>query len=81
LHTVVVAAAALPFANRTITMAKRQRKTSSACQKKIGVVMHEWGKGNLKMGRSGKAVTKRRQAIAIGFSECRRRGLKAATKK
>jgi len=36
--------------------------------------MHERKRGTLKSGRSGKKVTSRKQAIAIGLSEARRAG-------
>jgi hypothetical protein len=36
--------------------------------------MHERKRGTLKSGRSGKKVTSRKQAIAIGLSEARREG-------
>jgi hypothetical protein len=36
--------------------------------------MHERKRGTLKSGRSGKRVTSRKQAIAIGLSEARRAG-------
>jgi len=36
--------------------------------------MHEFKRGRLKMGRSGKKVKSRKQAIAIGLSEARRSG-------
>jgi hypothetical protein len=36
--------------------------------------MHEMKRGELKSGRSGKKVTSRKQAIAIGLSEARREG-------
>jgi hypothetical protein len=38
--------------------------------------MHEMKRGKLRSGRSGKKVTSRKQAIAIGLSEARRRGAK-----
>jgi hypothetical protein len=38
--------------------------------------MHEFKRGKLKSGRSGKKVTNRKQAIAIGLSEARRSGVK-----
>lgn len=41
---------------------------------KISKVMHEYGDGKLKSGKSGKKVTSRKQAIAIGISEARREG-------
>lgn len=36
--------------------------------------------GTLKSGRSGKTVTSRKQAIAIGLSEARRKGKKVPRK-
>jgi hypothetical protein len=38
--------------------------------------MHEMKRGKLRSGRSGKKVTSRKQAIAIGLSEARRSGAK-----
>jgi hypothetical protein len=38
--------------------------------------MHRRKKGTLKSGRSGKVVKGRKQAIAIGLSEARRKGKK-----
>ena len=38
--------------------------------------MHRRKKGTLKSGRSGKTVTSRKQAIAIGLSEARAAGAK-----
>jgi hypothetical protein len=38
--------------------------------------MHERKRGKLRSGRSGKKVTSRKQAIAIGLSEARRSGAK-----
>ena len=43
-------------------------------QQKVKRAMHERKKGKLKSGRSGKKVTSRKQAIAIGLSEARRAG-------
>jgi Family of unknown function (DUF6496) len=61
-------------------MAKYSKKASE----KIEKVMHEKKKGTLKSG-SGKKVTSRKQAIAIGISEARKAGAKvpkrAASKK
>lgn len=37
--------------------------------------------GKLKSGRSGKKVTSRKQAIAIGLSEARKEGAKVPKKK
>jgi len=38
-------------------------------------------RGTLKSGRSGKKVTSRKQAIAIGLSEARKKGAKVPRKK
>ncbi len=38
--------------------------------------MREYKHGSLKSGRSGKKVTSRKQAIAIGLSEARKAGAK-----
>jgi hypothetical protein len=38
--------------------------------------MKERKRGTLRSGRSGKKVTSRKQALAIGLSEARRRGAK-----
>lgn len=43
--------------------------------------MHERKEGTLKSGRSGKKVTSRKQAIAIGLSEARKRGENAVEEK
>ncbi len=43
-------------------------------QTKVAKTMRERKRGTLRSGRSGKKVTSRRQAIAIGLSEARRVG-------
>ncbi|OGG49674.1 hypothetical protein A2763_03265 [Candidatus Kaiserbacteria bacterium RIFCSPHIGHO2_01_FULL_54_36] len=43
-------------------------------QEKVKRAMHEMKRGKLKSGRSGKKVTSRKQAIAIGLSEARKAG-------
>jgi hypothetical protein len=58
-------------------MAKYGRKASEKVEK----AMHERKKGTLKSGRSGKKVTSRKQAVAIGLSEARRAGGKVPPKK
>jgi Family of unknown function (DUF6496) len=42
--------------------------------------MHERKHGTLKSGRSGKKVTSKKQAIAIGLSEARKEGAKVPRK-
>ena len=41
---------------------------------KVEKAMHEKKRGTLKSGGSGKKVTSRKQAIAIGLSEARKEG-------
>ena len=50
-------------------------------QEKVERAMHERKMGKLKSGRSGKKVTSRKQAIAIGLSEARRAGGKVPRKR
>jgi hypothetical protein len=45
-------------------------------QSKVKKTMRERKRGTLRSGRSGKKVTSRKQAIAIGLSEARRAGAK-----
>ena len=52
------------------------RKYSKKASKKVEKVMRERKRGTLRSGRSGKKVTSRKQAIAIGLSEARRAGAK-----
>jgi len=52
------------------------RKYSPSASKNVETEMREMKKGTLKSGRSGKKVTSRKQAIAIGLSEARRAGKK-----
>ena len=63
-------------------MARKYSKTASA---DVERVMKKRKAGTLKSGGSGRKVTSRRQAIAIGLSEARRDGArvpkKGATKK
>lgn len=56
---------------------------SKKAQKTVESAMHRKKKGTLRSGRSGKKVTSRDQAIAIGLSEAREKGAKvpAAPKK
>ncbi len=49
-------------------------------QSKVKRAMHERKRGTLRSGRSGKRVTSRKQAIAIGLSEARRAGAKVPRK-
>ena len=53
---------------------------SKGSQEKVKKVMDEMKEGKLKSGRSGKKVTSRKQAIAIGLSEARKQGSKVPKK-
>jgi len=46
----------------------------STASRKVKRAMHERKRGTLRIGRSGKKVKSRKQAIAIGLSEARRSG-------
>lgn len=48
---------------------------------KVEKAMHEMKEGKLKSGRSGKKVTSKKQAVAIGLSEARKAGGKVPRKK
>jgi hypothetical protein len=58
-------------------MAKYGRKASQ----KVERAMHERKRGTLRSGRSGRKVTSRKQAIAIGLSEAREAGAKVPKRK
>jgi len=48
-----------------------KRKYGPKAQQKVERTMREMKQGKLRSGRSGKKVTNRKQAIAIGLSEAR----------
>jgi hypothetical protein len=56
-------------------------KYGKKAQSKVKRAMHERKRGTLKSGRSGRKVTSRKQAIAIGLSEARREGGKVPRKR
>ena len=55
------------------------RKTSKSASKDVESAMHKRKKGTLKSG-SGRKVTSKKQAIAIGLSEARKKGKKVGKK-
>jgi hypothetical protein len=57
------------------------RKYSKKASDEVKKAVHKQKKGTLKSGRSGKKVTSRKQAVAIGLSEARKKGAKAPKKK
>ena len=58
-------------------MARYGKKASS----KVKRALHERKEGTLRSGSSGRKVTSRKQAIAIGLSEARKAGAKVPQKK
>jgi hypothetical protein len=54
---------------------------SKKSQDEVKKAMHERKKGTLKSGKSGKKVTSKKQAIAIGLSKARKKGAKVPKKK
>ena len=58
-------------------MAKYSRKAAE----KVSRAMRKRKAGTLKSGRSGRKVTSRKQAIAIGLAEARRAGAKVPRKR
>ena len=56
-------------------------KYGPKAQQKVEKAMHEMKEGKLKSGNSGKKVTSRKQAVAIGLSEARQAGGKVPKKK
>lgn len=63
--------------------AKGKKKYGKASQKSVKSAMHRKKKGTLKSGPGGKGgtVRSRKQAIAIGLSEARKKGAKVPKKK
>ncbi|WP_166670783.1 DUF6496 domain-containing protein [Olivibacter sp. XZL3] len=55
-------------------------KYSKKAGEKVEETMHEMKEGKLKTG-SGKKVTSKKQAVAIGLSEARKEGAKVPKKK
>ncbi len=51
-------------------------KYGKKAQETVGEVLKEYEEGRLRSGRSGRKVTSRKQAIAIGLSEARKKGAK-----
>jgi Family of unknown function (DUF6496) len=68
--------AAKKATKKTATKKSSTRKYSPSASKNVETEMKEMKKGTLKSGRSGKKVTSRKQAIAIGLSEARKAGKK-----
>jgi Family of unknown function (DUF6496) len=60
--------------------ATSSRKYGPKAAEKVERALHEKKRGELRSGGSGKKVTSREQAIAIGLSEARKSGAKVPKK-
>ena len=58
-----------------------RKRYGKAASKRVKSAMRRRKKGTLKSGRSGKRVKSRKQAIAIGLSEARKKGAKVPRKR
>jgi hypothetical protein len=56
-------------------------KYGKTAQRKVKKTMHEYKRGKLKIGKSNKKVKSRKQAIAIGLSQARKKGAKVPKKR
>jgi Family of unknown function (DUF6496) len=75
---IIVAGSRVPCTKWRLNMA---RKYSRSASKDVKSAMDKRKRGTLKSGSSGKKVTSRKQAIAIGLSEARRKGKKVPKKR
>ena len=66
---------------RSSSRSRGGRKYGEKASEKVEKAMRERKRGTLQSGRSGKKVTSRKQAIAIGLSQARRAGGKVPKKK
>ncbi len=57
------------------------RRYSPSASKDVERALHKEKRGQLKSGRSDKKATSRKQAIAIGLSEARKKGKKVPPRK
>ncbi len=56
-------------------------KYGTKAKREVNTAMHEFKEGKLTSGKSGKKVTSRKQAVAIGLSKARKKGGKVPAKK
>ncbi len=56
------------------------KKYGDKAQESVKDALHKMKKGKLESGKSHKKVTDRKQAIAIGLSEARKKGAKVPKK-
>lgn len=55
-------------------------KYGEKAQEEVKEAMHEMKEGTLRSGKTGKKVTSRKQAVAIGLSKARHEGAKVPRK-
>jgi Family of unknown function (DUF6496) len=67
--------------SKTSTRGRSKKRYGAKASKKVERAMHEMKRGQLRSGGSGRKVTSRKQAIAIGLSEARREGGKVPRKR
>jgi len=69
--------------HRSTSRSKKGRRYGKAAGKNVASAMRRRKKGTLKSGRGGKGgtVKSRKQAIAIGLSEARKKGAKVPRKR
>jgi hypothetical protein len=67
--------------DRRMAKKAKKRKYSKGAAKKVGRAMKKRKAGTLRSGRSGRKVKSKKQAIAIGLSEARRKGAKVPKKR
>jgi uncharacterized protein DUF6496 len=60
---------------------KSGKKYGAKAAHDVEQAMHKMKRGKLRSGGSGKKVTDRKQAVAIGLSEARREGAKVPRRK
>ena len=70
----------MPSAKKSTSKKSPAKKSSAQASASVGREMKAFKEGKLKSG-SGKKVTSRKQAIAIGLSEARQSGAKIPNKK
>jgi len=68
-------------ATRRSSHRKAHRRYGKAASTKVQAAMRERKRGTLRSGRSGRKVSSRKQAVAIGLSQARRAGAKVPRKR
>jgi hypothetical protein len=61
-------------ARKSVRKSAKKKRYGAKAEEKVERALHEMKRGELRSGGSGKKVTSRKQAIAIGLSEARAAG-------